>query len=278
MRRWAMAAGLLLATATALGAAEKPYTMLYVFGDSYSDSGAGYVDTDGPTAVVYLAQRLGIPFTYFGDAKAAGKGLNFAVSGARTGAGDGTRSAQGELLGHGMRNQVDEFAALVKAGKVKFDPKTTMFFFAGGLNDRGTPEGYTVANIEGEIETLYGLGARRFMVAILPEKIPAFASAGTQFNAGLEKIPAEERARHPEIQIANSRWGEFYDEVMEHPAQYGIRDTTNQCAGRALKDQDPTPCATPGDHYYYHPNHPSTAVHKAVGEMLYREAVGDAGR
>ncbi len=45
----------------------KPYTQLYVFGDSYSDSGAGYVDGNGPTAVVYLAQRLGIPFTYFGD-------------------------------------------------------------------------------------------------------------------------------------------------------------------------------------------------------------------
>ena len=59
-----------------------PYTMLYVFGDSYSDSGAGYVDANGPTAVVYLAQRLGIPFTYNGDPGSAGKGLNFAVSAA----------------------------------------------------------------------------------------------------------------------------------------------------------------------------------------------------
>ncbi len=48
-------------------AADRPYTMLYVFGDSYSDTGAGYVDSDGPTAVAYLAQRLQIPFTYFGD-------------------------------------------------------------------------------------------------------------------------------------------------------------------------------------------------------------------
>ena len=64
-----------------------PYTMLYVFGDSYSDSGAGYVDTNGPTAVVYLAQRLGIPFTYNGDEDSAGKGLNFAVSGASSGEG-----------------------------------------------------------------------------------------------------------------------------------------------------------------------------------------------
>ena len=62
-----------------------PYTQLYVFGDSYSDSGSGYVDGNGPTAVAYLAQRLGIPFTYYGDPGSKGKGLNFAISGAGSG-------------------------------------------------------------------------------------------------------------------------------------------------------------------------------------------------
>ena len=52
----------------------RPYTMLYVFGDSYSDSGAGYVDADGSTAVVYLAQRLGIPFTYKRRSRQRGQG------------------------------------------------------------------------------------------------------------------------------------------------------------------------------------------------------------
>src|SRR3984885_13353094 len=69
----------------------RPYMMLYVFGDSYSDSGAGYVDGNGPTAVVYLAQRLGIPFTYDGDPNSTGKGLNFSVSAARTGEDPGHR-------------------------------------------------------------------------------------------------------------------------------------------------------------------------------------------
>jgi phospholipase/lecithinase/hemolysin len=264
---------LLTAALRAQTANPHPYTQLYVFGDSYSDSGSGYLDTNGPTAVAYLAQRLGIPFTWYGDPNSKGKGLNFAISGAGSGAGAGRRYPTGEMLGIGMKNQVDQFAAFLKTGDIpKFDPAQTMFFFAGGLNDRGKPDGYTRTNIEAEIEQLYALGARRFMVALLPTKIPQFATAGTMFNDELAKITVEERSLHPDMLIDFSNWGPFFDEVMTNPAKYGITDTTNPCAGRAIHHEDTTPCAAPDAHFFYHEGHPSTAVHKAVGDMLYREA------
>jgi phospholipase/lecithinase/hemolysin len=255
-----------------------PYTQLYVFGDSYSDSGAGYLDTNGPTAVAYLAQRLNIPFTWYGDPNSRGKGLNFAISGAGTGAGAGRRYPTGEMLGIGMKNQVDQFAAFLKTGDIpKFDPTQTMFFLAGGLNDRGKPDGYTRTNLEAEIDQLYNLGARRFMVALLPTKIRQFATAGIMFNPELSKIPAEELAKHPDIRIANSNWGPFFDEVMANPARYGITDTNSTCAGRNIHHEDTTPCLSPNTHFFYHEGHPSTAVHKAVGDMLYQEAVSKPG-
>ena len=272
-----LAATLLLLLAPAVAQIPpRPYTQLYVFGDSYSDTGAGYIDSDGPTAVAYLAQRLGIPFTYYGAPDSRGKGLNFAVSGARTGAGTGKRYPHGELLGFGMKNQVEEFAALLKSGDVQFNPATTMFFLAGGLNDRGLPDGSTRIDLEADIDVLYAAGARRFTIALLPTKIPAFATAGTQFNPELAKIPAEVLAKHPDAHIATSDWGPFYDEVIDHPAKYGLNNTTDPCAGRTLKNEDPTPCATPDTYFYYNAAHPSTAAHRAVGDLLYAEALQNA--
>jgi phospholipase/lecithinase/hemolysin len=254
-----------------------PYTMLYVFGDSYSDSGSGYVDGNGPTAVVYLAQRLGIPFTYYGDSGSTGKGLNFAVSGAQTGEAAGRRFPTGPFLGFGMQNQIDNFVQFSKNGFIsKIDPESTMFFFAGGLNDGSSPDGFTRTNIESEIETLYGLGARRFMVAVLPTKIPQFAVAGTRLNPELEKIPAEELARHPDIRIANSHWGSFFDEVITHPTNYGFTDTTTRCAERAFRQEKIDACSRPDTHFFYHEGHPSTAAYRVVGDMLYQEAITKA--
>jgi phospholipase/lecithinase/hemolysin len=255
----------------------RPYTALYVFGDSYSDTGAGFQFSDGPTAVAYLAQSLQIPFTYCGAPDSQGKSLNFAVSAAKTGSDPGVREIPNAIFRLGMKNQVDEFAALLRSGDIKFDPAQTMFFFAGGLNDRGSAPGYTRTNIEAEIDTLYALGARRFMVALLPTKIPAFTTAGYQFNPEIIRIPTDERANHPDIRIANSDWGPFFDQVITHPSQYGLTDTTSPCvAGLPVLNQTPNACASPSSHFYYYVSHPSTAAHRAVGGMLYTEALTKA--
>jgi phospholipase/lecithinase/hemolysin len=274
---------LLLLTAAALTAQTppapkaQPFNMLYVFGDSYSDSGSGYADTNGLTAVAYMAQKLNIPFTYYGDPNSKGKGLNFAISGAQSGEGNGRRYPTGQMLGIGMKNQVANFVAFTKTNDIpKIDPENTLFFFAGGLNDRGKPEGFTRTNIEAEIDTLYDLGGRRFMVGLLPIKIRQFASAGTMFNPELSKIPDEERAKHPDIRIATSDWGFFLDEVMVNPAKYGITNTKDPCAGRDIHHEDTTPCADPDAHFFYHEGHPSMAVHKAAGAMLAQEVQAKA--
>lgn len=248
------------------------FERLYVFGDSYSDTGAGYVDGNGPTAVAYLAKHLGFELFPANDAKIGRtSSINFAVSGAQTGRGEG-RKVGSALLGYGMQNQVDDFAALVNGKKVVFDASRTLFFLAGGLNDRRLPTETTVANLKGEIRKLYGLGGRHFLVAVLPEAIPNFSDVSKRLNPELEKIPGEIAKELPGIHIANSGWGRYLDDVMRNPAKYGITNTTDKCAGRAIFNEDATPCARPDAYYYYHSGHPSTAVHKFAGAKLHEEA------
>ena len=85
-----------------------PINRIYVFGDSYSDTGAGYLDGDGPTAASYLAGRLGLSLMLPNDSNANAQSINFAVSGAQTGRGTG-RKVKDALLGRGMVDQVEDF-------------------------------------------------------------------------------------------------------------------------------------------------------------------------
>ena len=122
-----------------------------MFGDSYSDIGAGYIDGNGPTAVAYLGWLMGLQVASSKAANAAGKSLVFAVSGAGTGEGTG-RQVKEALLGYGMINQVRDFAARVKSGEITFEPQTTLFFLAGGLNDGRRETATTLANLRQELQ------------------------------------------------------------------------------------------------------------------------------
>ena len=245
-----------------------PYTRLYVFGDSYSDIGAGYIDGNGPTAVAYLGWLMGLQVASSKAANAGGKSLVFAVSGAGSGEGTG-RQVKEALLGYGMMNQVHDFAARVKSREIAFDPQTTLFFLAGGLNDGRRETAFTLANLRQQLQILRELGGRHFTIARLPTKIPQFAAVGLRLNPAYEQFVRQEAGAGLDLWL--NRWGAAFDEVFEHPAAYGIVNTTGACAGRAIFDQDPTPVGDPATFFFYHEGHPSTAVHRIVGKKLFEE-------
>jgi phospholipase/lecithinase/hemolysin len=176
-----------------------------------------------------------------------------------------------------MRNQVLDFAQRVRSGAIRFNPQTTIFFLLGGLNDSALTTTMTIANLKDEIRELHDAGGRYFLVALLPTRIPSFSEVGIRLNPALAKIPDELRSTLPRAHVGVSQWGRYYDSVMENPARYGILNTTNQCAGRAIFGEDPTPCSAPDTHFYFHDSHPSAAVHRIVAAELERE-ITDEGR
>ena len=245
------------------------YDRLYVFGDSYSDTGAGYVDGNGPTAVFYMAEKMGIHLYHAHDPEGRGGSLNFAVSGAPTGHRDATPIG-GEILGLGMTNQVEDFAERVRSGKIAFDPERTLFFIAGGLNDRAFDTETTLAHLKEEIEILKAAGAEHFTLALLPVAISGFDELTKRLNPAYETF-VPEVAKELGIDIRLNHWGYHFDAIFTNPQDYGIVNTTDACAGRAIFDEDTTPCGNPDGYFYYHGGHPSTAVHKMAGEKLFEE-------
>ena len=245
------------------------YSRLYVFGDSYSDIGAGYIDGNGPTAVAYLGWLMGLQVASSKEPNAGSKSVVFAVSGAGTGDGTGRR-VKDALLGYGMMNQVRDFAARVKSGEIAFDPQTTLFFLAGGLNDGRQETATTLARLREQLRILRELGGRHFTIALLPTKIPQFAAVGRRLNPAYEQFVREESGSGG-LDLWLNNWGPAFDEVMDHPAAYGIVNTTAACAGRAIFDQDSTPAGDPATYFFYHEGHPSTAVHRIVGKKLFEE-------
>ena len=267
----------LILTLAHLTQAESLPNKLFIFGDSFSDIGAGYVDGNGPTAFAYLAKDLDLQLTYPNDPDARGKSLDFAVSGAPTGLSD-AKVIAGKILGLGITNQVQDFANLTRNGKITFVPSRTLFLLAGGLNDQHFSTGETVENLKDEIRVLAELGAVHIQVALLPESIPAFHDVSVRLNPAIARIPQELSIELPNMVIRLSRWGRYFDAVMSSPAKFGITNVKDRCAGRKIFDENDTPCSNPDHYFYYHASHPSTAVHKIIGDKLYLDLLTDESR
>jgi len=149
---------------------------LFVFGDSYSDTGAFFPLTNGSTAVGYLANNFNITLTTSKNPNPGTEGVNFAESGARIFVGPNPPATQPRSL----TQQVAEFQNYVASNSVTFNPSTTLFFLAGGLNDHNRiTQAEANAATTVQVATLYSLGARLFEIALLPSLVPAF-SAPTQ--------------------------------------------------------------------------------------------------
>lgn len=239
---------------------------LFVFGDSYSDTGAYVPLTNGSTAVGYLAQNFGITLTTSKNSDPGTDGVNFAESGARVFVGPNPPNTQPRSL----TQQVGEFENYVNNDEVTFDPDSTLFFLAGGLNDHNLVSSTDVnAATTSQVSTLYSLGARIFEIALLPQGIPAFTNSALNFNPGYEALVPELQAKFPDATFGLSDWGPDYDNIIMNPSEFGMTNVTDPC--RASSSMI---CSTPDTYFYYFNSHPSDASHHIVGNDLFTEVLG----
>ncbi|BGP51962.1 hypothetical protein JCM10450v2_007922 [Rhodotorula kratochvilovae] len=282
---------------------------MFLFGDSYTQNGynvsLGYNVSSQPLSSSsvwpdYLVRSPAAP------AALRSSYYNFGKGGATIG-------ADRELVGYpnvSLADQVDTFeryfvGADVSEGGVAeerpvWDGNSTLFSVWFGINDieitwkRGEEFPSRLESTFGElqdgVDRLYALGARHFLIPLLPpyHRAPlmtrvyadlpgvndTFYDDFVAWNDRMRRFVSELAAQKEDASVTLwDTWGEF-ERILDSPAEYGFVNTTNWCDSYSsflwaldppadLSDVDS--CGAPMSGYvWFDRSHPTTAVHKLI--------------
>lgn len=278
-----------------------PFSNLFVFGDSLSDTGNVTVVTGGAIPGVPYFQGRASNGLLYADVLAAGLGLTLTPSRADTtgdGIGDGNNFAYGgartnsypfPFPGQSLLGQLQEFQA---RGPVA-DPNALYVVFGGANNIQdalfaaasGAPPAVVqalvaqgVADIATILSTLAALGANNFLVPNLPNvalvpRIQELAnptlsaigfSLGTSFNAGVDAFLAGFGTSERVFRL--DTFG-LLQARFDDPSAYGLVDVTNRCytGDDRTFTGGPPPCTNPDQYLFWDGIHPTAIVHAALG-------------
>jgi phospholipase/lecithinase/hemolysin len=257
----------------------EPINQLYVFGDSLSDVGTVFRATGGmypsnPTYfqgrysngrvwVEYLADRLHL---------SSKQTNNFAYGGATTG-------SNGNSLVPGLLTQVQSFTQTHQ----QTNPNALYVMWAAandylqGVSSATVP----VENITGGIVSLAGVGAKKILVANLPDlgHLPATRtransaslSALTQaHNQSLRRSLKLLSQQYSDLQIVTLDANRLYRDAIANPAAFGFTNVISACLSGSRA------CGNPDQFLFWDGIHPTTAAHRILGEAAF-SAIQDGG-
>ena len=246
-----------------------PYTGVVVYGDSLSDNGnlfnlIGYPPppyfngrfSNGPVAVEYLAQNLGVPLT------------DWAYGGATTGVGDiadgGTQTTLGSL---GIPGMTTTYLATVGSITPQM-AASALFMVWGGPNDfesdglsKATAD-RGVANLLGIVQGLQALGVQHILVPGMPDlgltpelRNLGLGGVGTALSAYFD---AELFAGLQGKGVLYFDTFDLTDDIVANPAKYGFTDVVDPCFDGV------NVCADPDKYLFWDDAHPTTAAHSIL--------------
>ena len=297
-------AAFVVATLAGAGAQAGPFTGMFVFGDSLSDtgnlnivSGGAYPDytqgpyfggrySNGPLWVETLATDLGLPNAaspYF----AGTGGTNFAFAGARTGTVAPPGNPPGVLaqIG-GIWNGVGDPNALyivVGGGNDMRDARST-FQTASAADAAGREAAAqaTVGNLVSSLGFLALHGAKHVLVSNLPDLggTPEAGLLGLRYAS--TDVTNRFNALVPSLLAAGTGFGldmsfldmagllkkVIADATTNGGGLYGITDVTSPCAGFLYSTGDACSVSLFSDVL-----HPSATAHRLIGEAAFAAAV-----
>jgi phospholipase/lecithinase/hemolysin len=285
-----------------------PFTGLYFFGDSLTDTGnasevyARVPKPPGAPAVIpgppYDPQGRGSNGLLYADVLAQGLGFNalaserggnnFAVGGART---------RYQIFGPpflGVIDQVAEFRA--RPGSA--DPNALYVVWAGSNNLQdiflgrtvdalGNPipgVGGTLNDMAGILLGLYAEGARNLLVPNIADlgRVPRLRelggppaqAAGTAFvqayNSAFDNLLDTLEATLPDANFIRFDSFGAINDIVANASQFGITNTTDRCyTGDDIRfTGGGTVCANPDSYFFWDGIHPTSVAHQLIGQRM----------
>jgi phospholipase/lecithinase/hemolysin len=257
----------------------EPINELYVFGDSLSDVGTVFRATGGtyPPSPTYFQGRYSngrVWAEYLADRLhlSSRQTNNFACGGATTG-------SERNTLVPGLLTQVQSFTQTHQ----QTNPNGLYVLWAGandylqGVSSATVP----VENLTGAITSLAGVGAKKILVANLPDlgQLPATRtsansaslSALTQaHNQGLRRSLKLLSQQYSDLQIVTLDANTLYRDAITNPAAFGFTNVISSCLSGSRA------CGNSDQFLFWDGIHPTTAAHRILGEAAF-SAIQDGG-
>ncbi|MBU7586940.1 MAG: SGNH/GDSL hydrolase family protein [Nostoc sp. TH1S01] len=243
----------------------KQFTNLYIFGDSYSDTGNAFNATKGILGappnyngrfsngrlwVDYLADRLKSSLKPSTENTANHQGINFAFGGATTGRDNLFPAVIPELPAlPGLQQQIDLFTSLLQQNSQFADPNALYVIWAGAADYAPFVNGLpkysdtiaTITNISTAIQTLTELGAKHILLINVIDigKTPLAPEVNHITNSELvsQVINKHNQALKEIVHIFEDKINlilfdvkSVVNEMIAHPQKFGFTNTTQGCS------------------------------------------------
>lgn len=234
-------------------------------------------------SVVSPGSEISSPVTLI-DGNTTNQSVNFAYALAQTGANGSTEI--GKLV-PGMERQVEFFVTdHLQADKAA--DSEALYILWGGSNDYFSPNAdpeETIDNIEAEIESLYDVGGRNFLVVNLPDlgiipeannpELPASPEVLTALvnthNSLLDSTVDELEDTLTGANLTILDINSLFGEVTENPEEFGFTNVTEPFLDPITLT--PTAGADPDEYLFFDTIHPTEAGHNLVFDSA-KEALG----
>ncbi len=214
----------------------------------------------------------------FFNGRTTSQSVNFAFGGAQTGA-----NGSGEFgsLIPGLQQQVDWFVNDHLQALETADPDALYILWAGrnDYNELNINPEPTIDNLEAEIETLYELGARNFLVPNLPDlaQIPVslnpdspippetLTELSNAHNFLLDTTIDELRDSLTGANLVVLNINSLFDDVITNPEDYGLTNTTDSYLD--LTTFMPATDESPDEYLFFDALHPTVVGHEIVNDF-----------